>query len=96
MESIQSAGVPRGMTYAECGDHGSIVVFSFPIDDREPSLTDAEREVTLLLMSGASNAEIAKARGCAVRTVCNQVQSLFRKLGVSSRTELVAKLPLLG
>lgn len=89
-------GVPRGMTFAECGDHGNVVVFSFPIAASEPKLTDAEREIALLIMGGATNAAIAETRGCAVRTVCNQIQSLFRKLGVRSRAELVARQPLLG
>ena len=88
--------MPKGLSYSECGDHGSVVIFSYPIDAREPHLTDAEREVALLLMEGATNAKIAEVRGCAVRTVCNQIQSLFRKLGVSSRTELMAKMPVLG
>ncbi|CAN5136456.1 hypothetical protein BH09MYX1_BH09MYX1_60150 [soil metagenome] len=88
--------MPKGLSYSECGDHGSVVIFSYPITTSEPRLTDAERQVALLLMEGASNAEIADARGCAVRTVCNQIQGLFRKLGVGSRTELMAKMPLLA
>ena len=88
--------LPKGMTLSECGDHGSVVVFTFPIAHDEPHLTEAERAVALHLMAGASNAEIAAARGCAVRTVCNQVQSLFKKLGVRSRAELAAKLPVLA
>jgi DNA-binding NarL/FixJ family response regulator len=88
--------MPRGMTFTECGEHGSVVVFAFPIEADEPKLTEAEREVALHLMAGATNADIAAARGCAVRTVCNQVQSLFKKLGVRSRAELAAKMPVLG
>lgn len=45
-----------------------------------------------LTLSGLSNAEVAKKRGTAVRTVANQLQSLFRKLGVNSRAELSARL----
>ncbi len=89
-------GLPKGVTFSECGDHGSVVVFAFPIAADEPHLTEAERTVALHLMAGATNAEIASARGCAVRTVCNQVQSLFKKLGVRSRAELAAKLPVLA
>lgn len=54
-------------------------------------LTAAEREVMELIVSGLSNAEVARKRGTAVRTVANQLQSLFRKLGVNSRAELSAK-----
>lgn len=56
-----------------------------------PRLTPAERAVMALLLAGKSNAEIAKARKTAVRTVANQVASLFRKFGVGSRAELAAK-----
>lgn len=56
-----------------------------------PSLTNAERAVMALLLEGKSNAEIAKARKTAVRTVANQVASLFRKYGVGSRAELAAR-----
>lgn len=54
------------------------------------TLTTAEREVLLLLERGASNAEIARHRGTSVRTVGNQVGTIFRKLGVASRSELMA------
>ena len=38
------------------------------------------------------NSAIAEARGTSVRTVANQIQAIFKKLGVSSRSELVALL----
>lgn len=53
-------------------------------------LTSAEREVALLLLEGATHAEIAEARGCSPRTIANQVASLYRKLSVGSRVELAA------
>jgi DNA-binding CsgD family transcriptional regulator len=53
-------------------------------------LTDAERDVLTRILAGDSNETIAKARGSAVRTVANQIASIFRKLGVSSRAELAA------
>jgi DNA-binding NarL/FixJ family response regulator len=43
-----------------------------------------------LVLEGKSNQEIAKSRRTAVRTVANQVASIFRKLGVGSRSELYA------
>jgi DNA-binding CsgD family transcriptional regulator len=58
---------------------------------RVAALTDAEREVALLLLQGATNREIGIRRGRAERTVANQVQSLYRKLGVRSRAELAAR-----
>ena len=55
-------------------------------------LTPAEREVVAAIVRGRSNAEIAAERGCAYRTVANQLASIYRKLGVSSRHELLARL----
>lgn len=55
-------------------------------------LTEAERGVASCIAKGMSNAAIAEARGTHVRTVANQVASLFRKLGVASRAELRAEL----
>lgn len=95
-EPMTGFPMPRGLHFSECGARGSVVVFSYPIEDAGPKLTDAERQVALRLLAGQSNAEIAEARGCAVRTICNQIQSLYRKLGVSSRAELAATMPVLG
>lgn len=55
-------------------------------------LTQAEKEVAFGILHGQSNEVIARARGSHVRTVANQVQSLYRKMGVCSRAELVALL----
>ena len=55
-------------------------------------LSRAEAEVARLILAGASNAAIADARGRSVGTVVKQVATMFRKLGVGSRSELYAKL----
>lgn len=55
-------------------------------------LTPVEREVAELLLGGASYREIAARRGRSVRTIAKQVASVFKKLGVSSRSELAAVL----
>jgi DNA-binding CsgD family transcriptional regulator len=52
-------------------------------------LTLAESDVVALLSSGSSNREIAAHRGTSVRTVSNQLAAIFKKLGLSSRNELV-------
>lgn len=54
------------------------------------ALTAAESEVAALVLAGRRNAEIAAARGTSLRTVANQVASVFRKLGVGSRLHLTA------
>jgi DNA-binding NarL/FixJ family response regulator len=56
-----------------------------------PDLTPAEQEVLRLVGEGASNQAIARARATSVRTVANQVASLLRKLGASSRFELIRR-----
>jgi DNA-binding NarL/FixJ family response regulator len=58
---------------------------------REVILSSAEREVLQLVEEGLSNADIAKARGTAVRTVANQVASLLKKLNLGSRFEIIAR-----
>jgi DNA-binding CsgD family transcriptional regulator len=55
-------------------------------------LTPAEREVLAHLVRGDSNAAIAEARRTRTRTVANQIAAIFRKLGVHSRAELIARL----
>jgi DNA-binding NarL/FixJ family response regulator len=57
-----------------------------------PTLSGAERTVVLDLLDGASRSEIAFSRGTSPRTVANQMASIFRKLRVSSRVELLAAL----
>jgi DNA-binding CsgD family transcriptional regulator len=53
-------------------------------------LSPAEVAVAQLLLAGKSNASIACARGTSVRTVANQVANIFKKLDVTSRSELCA------
>ncbi|MDB4987035.1 MAG: hypothetical protein JWN04_2213 [Myxococcaceae bacterium] len=54
-------------------------------------LTSAERHVARALIEGLSHREIALARGVSARTVASQVASIYRKLSVSGRRELAAK-----
>jgi DNA-binding NarL/FixJ family response regulator len=56
------------------------------------NLSETEREVAALMIAGSTNADIAQRRETSEHTVANQVQSIFRKLGVRSRGELVARL----
>lgn len=56
------------------------------------SLTTAERAVCQLVLEGHSNAEIAQRRGTSKRTVANQLQSVYIKVGVRGRRELAAAL----
>lgn len=54
------------------------------------NLTRSEQSVMQFILEGKSNQDIAKSRRTAVRTVANQVASIFKKLGVGSRSELYA------
>jgi DNA-binding CsgD family transcriptional regulator len=65
-------------------------LLSFPRSGRD-DLTPAERHVTLAVLAGLSNADIARMRGSSPRTVANQLGAIFRKLGVRSRAELAAR-----
>jgi DNA-binding CsgD family transcriptional regulator len=53
--------------------------------------TAREREVATLIARGLTNPEIAEALVLSPHTVSDHVKSLFEKLGVSSRQELVAR-----
>src|ERR1700690_4065829 len=56
------------------------------------ALTEAEREVARLVADGSSNQAIAAKRGAHPQTVANQLAAIYRKLAVSSRSELIARL----
>jgi DNA-binding CsgD family transcriptional regulator len=54
------------------------------------SLTEAEREIALLLLKGLAHKEIAGVRSTSERTVRQQALSLYRKAGLAGRNELAA------
>lgn len=56
------------------------------------SLSRAERSITTDLLNGKPRAAIARERGTSPRTVATQITSIYQKLKVSSRRELVARL----
>ena len=56
-----------------------------------PELTPSECEVAEGAIAGKSTASIASERGCSPRTVTNLLARAFRKLGVSTRAELTAR-----
>ena len=59
---------------------------------RPPSrLTERELEVLRYLASGNRNKEIAEYLSLSVRTVRFHIENLYRKLGVSSRTQAVRR-----
>lgn len=57
------------------------------IDNNPKKLTPREREITVMLASGASNKEIARTLDLAESTVKIHVQGILRKLNLSSRVQ---------
>jgi len=55
----------------------------------DPRLTRREGDVLVLLRGGRSNAQIALALQIGVETVRSHARSIYRKLGVASRRELI-------
>lgn len=54
-----------------------------------PELTERQREVVLALTSGMSNKRIAASLSITEGTVKQYLHGIFRKLGVSSRVQLL-------
>lgn len=71
-----------------------LLIGSYPLipEGRVKALTGGERDVLADLLGGSTNADIARRRKSSERTVANQIQSIYRKLGVRSRSELAAHL----
>lgn len=80
----------------ELEDAGAIGVLAIDTEPRGRDVVSAlsvtEREVAALVMRGWSNARIAEHRDVSVKTVMNQVRSIYAKLGVASRSELTVRL----
>lgn len=55
------------------------------------SMTRRERETLELLLTGAARKQIAARMGVSLHTVHDYVKAVFKKLGVNSRAELMAK-----
>ncbi len=94
-KDVPMLGAPTGMCAATFElDGEEFLVISYELCDPivPTSLTPAERAVALGVVRGRSMAEIAKERGTSQRTVANQIQAVYEKLGVTSRLELVARL----
>jgi DNA-binding NarL/FixJ family response regulator len=58
----------------------------------ETRLPPSEWSVARFLLEGRSHAEMALLRRTSVRTIANQLASVFAKLGVSGRSEFLARL----
>lgn len=82
---------PANLEAYELAPGKVLFVHPFAATLEDARLSPAEREVVALLLQGRDNASIARERGTAVRTIANQVASIFAKLGVHSRSELAVR-----
>lgn len=82
-ESVTPAGGPPGPFFSIRCELSQASLFA---------LTEAEREVALLVVDGCANSEIGAQRRSSPRTVANQISSVFRKLSVHGRCELIRRL----
>jgi len=85
---------PRGLEASTFEvDDDEYAIFSFPLPRIElpEGLSAAEQAVVRAVLDGRSNAEIARARGTSPNTVANQLRSIYSKLRVSGRIELVKR-----
>jgi DNA-binding NarL/FixJ family response regulator len=56
---------------------------------RSEGLTDRESEILALITQGHSNAEVAKLTYLSPNTVKSYIRTIYRKIGVTSRTQAV-------
>lgn len=81
----------RGARFQIDGEAYAVLVFPLPTSAplSPAGLTDAEAAVAALVARGFSNEEIGATRNSSPRTVANQLQAIYRKLGIGSRVDLV-------
>ena len=56
------------------------------------ALSEREIDVARLISAGQNNGQISRGLGIALRTVENHLRSVYAKVGVNSRTQLVSRL----
>jgi DNA-binding NarL/FixJ family response regulator len=90
VERHDGASIVRVARFRQDG-HDYAVIRIAIVPKLPPSLTTAETEVATLVIEGLSNAAIAARRATSVRTVANQLRSIYSKLGVGSRRQLCSR-----
>jgi predicted ATPase/DNA-binding SARP family transcriptional activator/DNA-binding CsgD family transcriptional regulator len=95
--------VGQTMTMEEGVEYALATEFSAPIastqgeqeaivDDAHTSLTRRERDVASLVAQGLTNRQIASELVISERTVDNHVTNMFKRLGLTSREQVAARL----
>lgn len=85
IEKIKSAHTYAGQK-KESGEHTNIEHLA-----EEHSLTVQERRVTELVFQGLRNQQIGEQLNISEHTVKSHMRGIFRKFGIKSRAELLAK-----
>jgi DNA-binding CsgD family transcriptional regulator len=69
------------------GFAGQILQMSEPMKNSSDPISTRERQMLLMLRLGKTNLEIADELGISGNTVKTHLRSLFKKIGVSNRTQ---------
>ncbi len=91
---VAVSSVPlRGVDNAMIGSFGLVKVLAEagPAAASAPKLTPRQRQTLTLLAAGCSTMQMAELMGLSPDTVRNHMKRLFRRLGVRSRVEAIAK-----
>jgi LuxR family maltose regulon positive regulatory protein len=89
------AGFASGAESLEKQNQSSVPALS-RVEGGHEALSEREREVLLLIAQGCSNQEIASRLFISITTVKTHVGNIFNKLGVTSRTQAIARAESLG
>lgn len=89
-EHVRTA-YPGFIVYLE-NQSAAPVLDQLPAHSLLAQLTVAEREIARLVTEGLDNDEIARRLRKSVKTVKGQLTSIFKKLGVSGRNQLMVRL----
>ena len=65
------------------------LAYEEPAFKRPAELTSREREIFTFIATGHDNDQIAEKLSLAVQTVRNQVSTIYSKLGVKDRFEII-------
>jgi DNA-binding NarL/FixJ family response regulator len=88
LREVLREGASSNMAQHSSSDHaGNLAMYM--LGKNTYGLTEAELETLSLLCQGLTNLDIAKARDCMEGTVKAHVHKIFRKLGVSNRSQAV-------
>lgn len=83
---------PEGLEVRVLAPDLALLWFPDPIAHVPEALDATDVEIALSIYAGESNDVIARKRGEDAKRLARRVSALYRKLGVSSRAELVLRL----